>query len=73
MLKEMAIEQDRCVMERHKEALEINERYIGLIKESCKNNACYCEPPCKDGNEHSRTTSFIALLNSAKNDRKKES
>jgi transcriptional regulator with XRE-family HTH domain len=73
MLKEMAIEQDRCVMERHKEALEINERYIGLIKESCKNNACYCEPQCKDANDHSRTMSFKALLSSAQNDRNKES
>ena len=71
MLKEMAIEQDRCVMERHKEALEINARYINLIKESCKNNECYCEPPCKDANDHSRTMSFKAILNSAQG-RKKE-
>jgi DNA-binding XRE family transcriptional regulator len=73
MLKEMAIEQERCVMERHQEALMINERYIGLIKESCKNNACYCEPPCKDANDHSRTMSFKSLLSSAQNDRNKES
>ena len=62
---ELAIEQDRCVMERHKEALEINERYLSLIKESCKNNQCYCEPPCKDANDHSRTMSFKSILNSA--------
>ena len=45
---ELAIEQDRCVMERHAEEVIANERYIGLIKESCKQNECYCDPPCED-------------------------
>ena len=45
---DLAIEQDRCVMERHAEEIIANERYIGLIKESCKQNECYCDPPCED-------------------------
>ena len=71
MLKEMAIEQDRCVMERHKEALEINERYVSLIKESCKQNACYCEPPCEMADQVS-VRSFATVIAQARNRRKEE-
>ena len=45
---DLAIEHERCVMERHEEAMIANERYVELIKESCKQNECYCDPPCED-------------------------
>ena len=45
---DLAIEHERCVMERHEEAMIANARYIDLVKESCKQNECYCDPPCED-------------------------
>jgi hypothetical protein len=61
---ELAIEQERCVMERHAEAVIANERYIGLIKESCQKNECYCEPPCE--NSETKLSSFNGLIERAK-------
>jgi len=61
---ELAIEQERCVMERHEEAVIANERYVKLIKESCKQNECYCEPPCE--NATPKITSYSNLIERAK-------
>jgi transcriptional regulator with XRE-family HTH domain len=61
---ELAIEQERCVMERHQEAVIANERYVKLIKESCKQNECYCEPPCE--NATPKITSYSNLIERAK-------
>jgi len=61
---ELAIEQERCVMERHEEAVIANERYVRLIKESCKKNECYCEPPCE--NTTPKITSYSNLIERAK-------
>ena len=61
---ELAIEQERCVMERHEEAVIANERYVRLIKESCKQNECYCEPPCE--NTTPKITSYSNLIERAK-------
>jgi hypothetical protein len=61
---ELAIEQERCVMERHQEAVIANERYVSLIKESCKQNECYCEPPCE--NATPKITSYSKLIERAK-------
>ncbi len=60
---ELAIEQERCVMERHEEAVIANERYVRLIKESCKQNECYCEPPCE--NTTPKITSYSNLIERA--------
>jgi hypothetical protein len=72
MLKEMAIEHERCVMERHKEALLINECYISLLKESCKQNECYCEPPCETAVDTVSERSFSAVIAQARNRRKED-
>jgi transcriptional regulator with XRE-family HTH domain len=61
---ELAIEQERCVMERHAEAVIANERYIGLIKESCKQHECYCEPPCETAKN--KVSSFSSLIGRVK-------
>jgi len=61
---ELAIEQERCVMERHEEAVIANERYARLIKESCKQNECYCEPPCE--NATPKITSYNNLIERTK-------
>jgi transcriptional regulator with XRE-family HTH domain len=61
---ELAIEQERCVMERHEEAVIANERYVRLIKESCKQNECYCEPPCESATP--RITSYSKLIERTK-------
>ena len=45
---DLAIEHERCVMVRHQEQIEANARYIELVKERCRRNECYCEPPCED-------------------------
>ena len=62
MLKEIAIEQERCMVEKHQEAIAIGIRFNKLIKDSCENNKCFCVPACKDANDHSRTMSFKNLL-----------
>ena len=51
-------------MERHAEAVIANERYINLIKESCKQHECYCEPPCE--NSELQLKSFNRIIGRTK-------
>lgn len=67
---ELAIEQERCVMERHAEEVIANARYNEMVKESCMNNECYCVPPCKNAVDHAKNMSFKDMISGVKNKRK---
>jgi len=61
-LDELATEQDRCVMERHAEEVEANKRYVEMVKTKCRDNECYCEPPCATAADHTKNMSFNDVL-----------